>query len=284
MRTLVLVNIVKTFALVSALAGAVGLFAYLVGGIEATAVAAGMVLLLVCLAYVQTERLILEGSGIRKFHEREDPRLLHLLDALAAKAEIPTPRLYVLDVPSPNAFAVGVSPNNSSIVVTSGLLDALGRDELAGVLSHELAHIRDRDTLIMTSIAALAALLIAAAIVILLVGLVMGRGRGLLLSLVALAGAASAAMIAFAIGREREYRADLAGAEICGHPEWLISALRTIGMKINSIRATPGHLHGVAVHLLFVAPVPELKWTALLASHPPIAARIARLEQARKIG
>ena len=199
---------------------------------------------------------------------------------LAAAAAIPAPQIFIFDAASPNALAAGRDPAHSILLLSRSLLQYLTPEELEGVIAHEIAHIRARDTLLLTVSATLAGGIVALGELIALLGLMLRKeGRFGLIAL-GCAAAIGALLLHLALGRSREFAADRAGTELCGHPEWLADALRRLSMKTPS----PWEIadaHPALTPLLFISPAVGTWRTRLLATHPPVAERIARLEAMR---
>jgi UDP-glucose 4-epimerase len=189
------------------------------------------------------------------------------------------PAQIVVIHPQSNAWAVGLVPNRSTILVTSALLATLTRDELAGVLAHELAHVRSRDTVVMTIVVAMSTSITSIATMLSLLGFAMGRRKGLAMQVLGSLMAIATALLSFAIRREQQYQADQLAAEICRHPEWLIAALRKLERQARR-RKSGDDLVGPAVAFaLFVGPGRSYGTSGVFSSHPPISLRIARLER-----
>ncbi|SFS12023.1 M48 family metalloprotease [Sphingomonas jatrophae] len=235
------------------------------GALLALLVAAGMNLF----TYWNADRIVLSMHDAREVDARRCPELGGLVRALARRAGIPMPRLYIIDDPHPNAFATGRDPDHAAVAVTTGLLGLLDRDEIAGVLAHELGHIRNRDTLVMTMAAT-----VAGAISMLASFGLAGRVRGnpLLLIVGVVAAPFAAAMVQMAISRTREYGADRAGAEICGKPQALASALAKLARGAAE-RPSPAMARNPAASALYIVPGGQ----ALFSTHPATEDRIAEL-------
>ncbi len=213
------------------------------------------------------------------------PKLYRMVRDLAARAELPMPRVYLIDNPQPNAFATGRNPENAAVAATTGILDLLTREELAGVIAHELAHIKNRDTLIMTVTATIAGALSS---IINFSFLFRGNNNGanIVVHLLMLILAPLAAMIIqLAISRTREYSADKLGGEICGNPLWLASALEKISGGVARIPSESAERHPASAHLFIINPLHGQGMDNLFSTHPAAANRIAALvEQARAMG
>ena len=205
------------------------------------------------------------------------PELYHLVEGLARRAELPTPRVYVCPQEAPNAFATGRNPRHAAVAVTQGALRLLDRDELEGVIGHELAHIKNRDTLTSAVAATIAGLFSMLAYWGFLFGMGGGRRGGHPLALlgVVLLGAVGAALIKAMISRSREYVADAEGARIAGSPHGLVSALRKLE---STARRIPMHNPNPAMNNMFIVePLMGKTLTNLFASHPPTEKRVAAL-------
>ncbi|WP_300062938.1 zinc metalloprotease HtpX [uncultured Roseobacter sp.] len=203
---------------------------------------------------------------------------LHALTAeLSRNAGVPEPKVYLIDTPQPNAFATGRNPANAAVAVTSGLMRSLSREELAGVIAHELAHIRNHDTAIMTVTATFAGAISILANFALFFGGSRERlglvGTLLMMFLAPLA----AALVQMAISRTREYAADKAGAEICGEPLWLASALEKIAVGAARIDNHAAERNPATAHMFIVNPLHMHKHDNLFATHPSTENRIAAL-------
>ena len=283
-------NYVRTAML---LAGLTALFmgvGYLIGGqggaMIALLVAAGMNLF----TYWNADKLVLSMHGAHEVDERTAPDLVRLVRELAQRAGLPMPRVYLMDNPQPNAFATGRDPQHAAVAATTGLLQMLSRDEIAGVIAHELAHVRNRDTLTMTITATIA----GAISMLAQFGLFFGgghrdgQGGGLgvvgTIAMVILAPIA-AMLVQMAISRTREYAADRLGAQIAGQPEWLASALSRLEQAAHAIPNDVAEQNPATAHLFIVNPLSGARMDNLFATHPATENRIAALmELAREMG
>jgi heat shock protein HtpX len=235
-------------------------------------------------AYWFSDRIVLRMYGAREVGPADLPGLYGLVHTLAARANLPMPRVYVIPEQAPNAFATGRNPEHGSVAVTEGLLAMMNRDELAGVIAHELGHIRHRDTLIMAVAATLAGALSHLANMAMW-GAMFGGARqaegedtphpafGLLGMLIA---PLAAMLIQMSISRTREFLADEASARISGHPMALAAALH----KLDAFRHQVPMLHAnpATAHLFIVNPFSGGGLMQLFSTHPPAEERIARLE------
>ncbi len=274
------------------LAGLTALFmgvGYLVGGgggaVIALLVAAAMNLF----AYWNSDKAVLSMAGAREIDDRSAPEVVGMVRQLAQRAGLPMPRVYLMDNPQPNAFATGRNPENAAVAVTSGLLQHLSREEVAGVIAHELAHIKNHDTLIMTITATIA----GAISMLAQFGMFFGGNRdsngggmGIIgtLAMVILAPIA-AMLVQMAISRTREYSADRLGAQIAGQPEWLASALRRLESAAHAIPNETAERNPATAHMFIVNPLSGERMDNLFSTHPNTANRIAALNQlAREMG
>jgi len=246
------------------------------GAMIALLVAAGMNLF----TFWNADKIVLKMHGAREVDDRNCPEFVGLVRDLATRAGLPMPRVYVIDSPHPNAFATGRNPENAAVAATTGLLGILDREEIAGVMAHELGHVRNRDTLIMTMTAT-----IAGAISMLAnFGLFFGHGNGdrpqnMLATLAAVFVAPFAAMIVqMAISRTREYGADRAGAEISGNPRALASALAKLANGAARIPNPVLDRNPAAAQLYIVPALSGRGGDSLFSTHPDTGNRIAALE------
>jgi len=276
------------------LAGLTALFmgvGFLIGGQSGALIALVVAAAMNLFTYWNSDRMVLSMHGAQEVDAATAPELVGLVHELANRAGLPTPRVYVMDNPQPNAFATGRNPQNAAVAVTTGLVQRMSRQELAGVLAHELAHIRNHDTLIMTITAT-----IAGAISMLgQFGMFFGGGHrdnngggglGLVATLAMVILAPIAAMLVqMAISRTREYAADDMGARIAGRPEWLASALAKLDAAAHAIENDSAERNPATAHLFIVNPLSGHGMDNLFATHPSTENRIAALQQlAREMG
>jgi len=218
--------------------------------------------------------------GAREVDETSAPEYVRMVRLLAENAGLPMPKTFIMDNPQPNAFATGRDPEHASVAATTGLLQMLAPQELAAVMAHELAHVRNRDTLIMTITAT-----IAGAISMLTnFALFSGDNRnnplgfvGVILMMVL--GPLAAALVQMAVSRGREYEADRLGAEICGRPLWLASALEKMSLAAGQISNDAAERNPATAHLFIVNPLHSGRMDSLFSTHPSTENRIARLQE-----
>jgi heat shock protein HtpX len=220
--------------------------------------------------------------GAQEITEAQDRDLFGLVAELARRAQIPMPRVYVMQNPQPNAFATGRDPAHGAVAVTTGILERLSREELAGVLAHELAHIKNRDTLTMTVTATLAGAISMLANFALFFrsGDDRNGGWGNLIGSLALMILAplAAGLVQMAISRSREYEADRVGAEIAGQPLWLASALERIQAGATRIVNPDAERNPATAHMFIVNPLTGHGFDSLFSTHPSTENRIAKLQ------
>jgi heat shock protein HtpX len=277
----------RTAILLAALTALFMGIGFLIGGqagmVIALAVAAAMNLF----AYWNSDKMVLRMYGAREVDERSAPELYDLVRQLAGAAGLPMPRVYVMENPQPNAFATGRNPEHAAVAVTTGLMQTVDKQELAGVIAHELGHIKNRDTLLMTITAT-----IAGAISMLAnFGLYFGRGSnnghmGIVGTLMlVILGPIAAALVQMAISRTREYEADREGAEISRRPLSLASALQKIAGAAHHIPNIPAERNPASAHLFIVNPLSGARMDNLFSTHPNVENRVARLQEiARDMG
>ncbi|MFE3836290.1 zinc metalloprotease HtpX [Pseudogemmobacter sonorensis] len=270
MRTYVLMAAMTAlFMGVGALIGGSG------GALVALAIAGGMNLF----AFWNSDKAVLSMAGAREVDARTAPDLVAMVHDLADRAAMPRPKVYIIETDQPNAFATGRNPENAAVAATTGLLRSLSREEIAGVMAHELAHIRHRDTLTMTLTATMAGAITMLANFGLFFG---GSGRdrpgGLIgtLALMVLAPMA-AGIVQMAVSRSREYEADRLGAEICGQPGWLASALTRIEALAKGRVNHQAERNPAIAHMFIINPLNGQGADNLFSTHPSTANRVAAL-------
>ena len=245
----------KTFVLLAAMTALFMAIGYLVGGVVGMAVAFAVALLMNVYSWWNADKIVLRMYGAREVDRNSAPDLVRLVEQLAQRAELPMPKVYIIEQDQPNAFATGRNPENAAVAATTGLLRMLSHEEVAGVMAHELAHVKNRDTLIMTITATLAGAVSALANIAMFAQLFGGNRNSPLGAvgaiLVMIVGPIAAMLVQMAISRTREYGADKMGAEICGQPLWLASALEkmqnaaaAVDLETAEARGIPTAPHG----------------------------------------
>lgn len=282
-----MIGLMRTGVLLAAMTALFMGAGYLVGGrggmMIALVLAAGMNLF----AWWGSAGMVLRLYKAREVDARSSPEFHDLVAGLARNAGLPMPRLYVIDSDQPNAFATGRSPEHAALAATTGLLRRLNREEIAGVMAHELAHVRHRDTLIMTVTATIAGAIGMIANMAMFSAFFGGLGGnrennnplgGLGALLVMLLAPMAATIVQLAISRTREYEADRLGAEICGHPRWLASALTRIHESAEHTVFPAAERNPATAHLFIHAPLAARGSVgSLFATHPSTEDRVARL-------
>ena len=255
----------RTTILLASLSGLLVVIGALIGGPSTAAIFLGIALLFNLGSYFFSDKLALAMSRAKPIEESENPRLYQIVRELTTRAGLPMPRLYMIPQDQPNAFATGRSPKHSAVAVTRGITKLLSEDELRGVLAHELTHIRNRDILIQSVASAIGAAITYLAYMLLWFGDDDNSPLGLVASLaMVLLAPIAASIIQLAISRQREYAADAGGAEICGNPESLASALLRLE---QGAEAVPMQVNQAAEPLYIVALQGQGHRRPLL--HPP---------------
>lgn len=278
-------NSVKTWLL---LAGLTSLLLFL-GQKYGGTTGAGLILLLAMSAnlalYGFADKILIKFYGAKLITSAEQPIFFANLAYLAERAQIPTPRVYLINSACPNIFSTGRNRETAAIVVTDGLLDRLNKDELAGVIAHELVHILHRDPLISCIASSL-----GSAVSLLAYGLQaiifffwgkkpQGRRANWIASLLmSFIAPMMAIVIRLALSQHREYTADAEGATLCGNAQWLANALRKIELAKEHYPMEVAERHPATASLFIVNPLHNRKWAQLFSTHPPIGERIKRLE------
>jgi heat shock protein HtpX len=268
------------------LAGLTALFmgvGYLIGGGTGAMIALLIAGATNLFAYWNSDRMVLSTYGAQEVDARSAPELVELVAELARRAGLPMPRVFVMENPQPNAFATGRNPQNAAVAVTTGLMHSLSREELAGVIAHELAHVKNHDTLLMTITATIA----GAVSMLAQFGMFFGGGHrnnnsgpGVIGSIVMMILAPLAAMLVqMAISRTREYAADNLGARIAGRPMWLASALVKIENAAHQTPNMEAEHNPATAHMFIINPLSGHGVDNLFATHPSTANRIAALQQ-----
>lgn len=265
------------------LAGLTALFmgaGFLLGGeggmIIALVIAVGMNFF----AYWNADKLVLRMYNAREVTAESAPGFYGIVKQLANRAQLPMPKVYIIENEQPNAFATGRNPENAAVAATTGLLKLLNHEEIAGVMAHELAHVKNRDTLIMTITATIAGALSMLANFALFFGGNRNNPLGIVGTLLVMVLAPIAAMLVqMAISRTREYGADAGGAEICGNPMWLASALQKLERGAQSIDNDVAEDNPATAHMFIVNPLHARSMDNLFSTHPNTANRVNKLRE-----
>ncbi len=274
-----MMNTMRTGLLMAGLTGIFLVVGYLIGGAAGMAFAFLLAAATNLFAYWNSDKAVLSMYGAKPVDAQSASALVRLVGRLVSRAGLPMPRVYIVDNDQPNAFATGRNPEHAAVCVTSGLLRRVNEEELAGVLAHELSHVKNRDTLTMTMTATIAGAVSMLANFAFFFG---GDGRnrnplgvvGLLL--VALLAPIAAVLVQTAVSRTREFEADRDGAQLSGRPLWLASALRRIDQAAAAIDNPSADANPATAHMFIVNPL-HGGLSGLFASHPSTEDRIARL-------
>jgi heat shock protein HtpX len=272
----------KTAFLLTALTLLLLFLGQVFGGRGGMTIALGAAILMNGIAYFFSDKIAIASAGAKPISREQAPRLYAVMERLAAKANLPMPKMYLIPQPAPNAFATGRNPHHASVAVTEGLMELMNDDELEGVIAHELSHVRNYDIL-TSSIAAT----IAGAVTWLASmgrwGMIFGgfgggdrdEGGGLVALLMLFVAPIAALLLQLGISRQREYQADASGARMVGYPNGLISALEKLGAYNKRI---PMNIPPSTSALCIVAPLNARQMmSGLFSTHPPLADRIAAL-------
>jgi len=282
-------NALKTGFLLALLTILLVVIGQLMGGSQGATMAFGVALLMNLAAYWFSDKMVLAMYRAKPLGETEAPQVFRVVREIASRSGMPIPKLYWIPTKTPNAFATGRSPSHAAVAVTSGLLEIMGEEELKGILAHELSHVKNRDTLVMTIAAAIAGaitMLASWARWTMMFG-AGGRDRRsgnaaiqmIALLFVALLAPIAAMLVQLAISRTREYGADEAGARLAGTPHGLANALEKLE---QAVRAHPlEHANPATAHLFIVNPLRADAFTKLFSTHPPIEERVQRLRRLR---
>lgn len=272
----------KTFMLLAALTALFMAVGYLVGGMMgmgiAFVIAGGMNLF----SYWNADKIVLRMQGAGQVDETERSPILRTFvqdtKALAQAAGMPEPKIYIIDTQQPNAFATGRNPQNAAVAATTGLLNILSREETAGVMAHELAHVQNRDTLTMTVTATIAG---AVGMLANFALFFTSRERGGMISglLIMIFAPMAAGLVQMAISRSREYEADKRGAEICGNPLWLASALAKIDRGARATVNRRAEANPAMAHMYIMNPLAGRRGDSLFSTHPATQNRIEALNR-----
>jgi heat shock protein HtpX len=275
-------NTMRTGLLMAALMGLFLAVGYLLGREQGMFIAFLMAAGMNVFAYWNADKMVLRMHGARQVDRQTAPEFYQLIEDLSQRAGLPMPKVYIMDNPQPNAFATGRNPENAAVAATTGLLRLLTPDEIAGVMAHELAHVRNRDTLVMTMTATIAGAISMLANFGMLFGGNRDRNNPLgvvgIILMVVLAPLA-AMLVQMAISRTREYGADRGGAEISGQPMALASALAKISGAARQIVNPAAEANPATAHMFIINPLSGMRMDNLFSTHPDPGKRIAELQR-----
>jgi len=277
-------NFFRTSLLLAALTALFMGVGYLIGGQTGMVIAFVVAAAMNFFSYWNADRMVLAMSHAVEVGPTQAPELHRIVRQLADRAGLPMPKVYLIDEDQPNAFATGRNPENAAVAATRGLLARLSAEEVAGVMAHELAHVQHRDTLIMTITATIA----GAISMLAQFGMFFGGSRnnnnplgfvGVLVA--AIVAPLAAFLVQSAISRTREYAADRQGAEICGDPAWLASALRKIAGSASHVENHAAEANPATAHMYIINPLSGRSMDNLFSTHPSTENRIAALMDMR---
>lgn len=276
-------SIIKTGFLLAFMTVIMVMMGAFVGGQTGMVIAFVIALATNAFSYWNADKIVLRMHGAEEVDARSAPEYYRMVENLARRAELPMPKVYVMHSAQPNAFATGRNPDNSAVCASTGLLDMLSHNEVAAVMAHELAHVKNRDTLIMTVSATIAGAISMMA-TMLQYSMIFGRNRsgpgGVIGTIAAaLLAPAAAMLVQMAISRSREYNADRVGAEICGNPIWLASALQRIQAGARSIHMESAERVPASAHLFIINPLLGGTFDNLFSTHPSTENRVQALRE-----
>ena len=272
-------NTMRTGLLMAALMGLFLAAGYLIGRQQGMLIAFLLAAGMNFFAYWNADKMVLRMHGARQVDRQSAPEFHDMIEDLSRRAGLPMPKVYIMDNPQPNAFATGRNPENAAVAATTGLLQLLNRDEIAGVMAHELAHIKNRDTLVMTMTATIAGAISMLANFGMFFG---GRDRNNpfgavgMIMMVFLAPIA-AMLVQMAISRTREYGADRGGADISGQPLALASALAKISGVAQRVENRTAEANPATAHMFIINPLSGQRMDGLFSTHPDPRNRIEAL-------
>ena len=265
------------------MAGMAGLFMMIgamIGGGSGMMIALVIAVGMNVYSWWNSDKMVLRYYKAREVDQSTAPDLYNMVVQMVDNADMPMPKVYIIDNDQPNAFATGRNPENAAVAATTGLLRRLDAGEVAGVMAHELAHIKNRDTLIMTMTASIAGAISMITNFMMFMGGNRDNRMGVIGTLaVMILAPLAASIVQMAISRAREYEADRIGAEICGKPEWLASALEKIAMKAKVIDNHAAERNPTTAHMFIINPLHVHAIDGLFSTHPRTEERIRRLRE-----
>ncbi len=276
-------NTFRTGLLIAAMTALFMGAGWLIGGQGGVLIAFVIAAAMNFFAYWNADKIVLSMYQAKEVTRASAPGFYGIVEQLVRRADLPMPKVYIIENPQPNAFATGRNPENAAVAATTGLLKLLNSEEIAGVMAHELAHVRNRDTLTMTITATIAGAVGMLANMAMFIGMFGGNRNsplgGIGALIVALLAPFAAMLVQMAISRTREYEADKIGAEICGNPLWLASALAKLESGARRIDNTAAEKNPATAHMFIVNPLHAHSVDSLFSTHPKMANRIRKLEE-----
>ncbi len=282
-------NYFKTAILLGAMTALFTVVGFAIGGQTGMMIAFVIAVGMNFFSYWNADKMVLRMHGAREVDEQSAPEYYGLIRQLAENAELPMPKVYIMENDQPNAFATGRNPEHAAVAATTGLLNMLTTEEIAGVMAHELGHVKNRDILIMTITATIAGAIGMLAQFGMFFG---GRGEDrpnpiIMIAMMILAPMA-AGLVQMAISRSREYQADRLGAQICGHPLWLANALKKISGMAAHIPNEAAEANPASAHMFIINPLTGRSMDSLFSTHPDtqnrIDALVAMADEMRQYG
>lgn len=275
-------NYIKTAMLLAAMTALFMGIGYMIGGQSGMVIALVIAAAMNMFSYWNSDKMVLRMHHAQEVDERTAPEYYRIVRQLAANAGLPMPKVYLIDNPQPNAFATGRNPENAAVAATTGLLNILSAEEVAGVMAHELAHVKNHDTLIMTITATIAGAISMLANFAFFFGGNRDNNNplgfvGVLLAMIV--APLAAMLVQMAISRTREYAADRMGAEICGEPMWLASALHKIAGGVERIHNPDAEHNPATAHMFIINPLSGERMDNLFSTHPNTDNRINELRK-----
>ena len=273
-------NYARTAMLLAAMTGLFLACGFMIAGEGGMLIALAIAVAMNFFAYWKSDTMVLRMYGARQVDAQSAPALHGIVAQLARQADIPMPKVFIIENPQPNAFATGRNPENAAVAATTGLMQLLSQEEIAGVMAHELAHVKNRDTLIMTITATIAGALSMLANFAMFFG--NNRNNPLRIVgvlLVAILAPLGAMIVQMAISRGREYEADRIGAEICGRPLWLANALEKLQHGASAIDNEAAERNPATAHMFIINPLHAHAADSLFSTHPNTVNRVRRLRE-----
>ena len=278
-------NYMKTAVLLAALTALLVFFGDALGGRNGATIALVLAGLMNFVSYWWSDKIVLAMYGAREVAESDAPELFDIVRNLTMKAGLPMPRVYMMESETPNAFATGRNPHHAAVAVTTGIMRLMSREELSGVIGHELTHVRNRDILISTIAATIAGAISYLSQMAYFAAIFGGRrdeergGNPIALLIMMIVAPIAAMIIQLAISRSREYAADEGGARLTGNPLYLADALKKLEYYNRRVPMdVPNQAAQATAHMFIVSPLSGWSLLKLFSTHPPIEERIKRLE------
>ncbi len=282
---------IKTFFLLSFMTAIFMFIGFMIGGIQGMLIAFAIALCMNMFSYWNSDKIVLKMYKAKPVDPFKYPQIVNMIEELARHAQIPTPKAYMMENDQPNAFATGRNPENAAVAMTTGIMKLLTHDELKGVIAHEMAHIKNRDTLTMTMTATIAGAIGMVATWARYMGGGIRRGRSanggvagnaIMILAVAIIAPIAATIVKLAISRTREYQADRVGAQICADPLSLAHALEKISNGAAKVANAEAQAHPESAHLFIMNPLAGGRINSLFSTHPNTQSRIDKLVELSK--